>query len=278
MQLIWKASESTSALYAALCLAEGRTVADSRLAEAFAPAVAHLLTELAIAGVSTNRFLTTLTKISASGVEDNRQLVSQALGKLIGRNTPVDALIGRLGSLIGGLKAAFYNAYRTTTTVDAPNLVDELLLRGRPLVAQWEARGPGLLLQLGRTAEKSLLVENACIVLVYPLVGGNGLAHQAVNAISFEAVLTNPSADLPEVVRLAWLLAQLNLDLPRFADHVSPAHREYTGQLALVPALLSAAEYVELTSFTTESVAQALHAWRIDAAAATTATAETLIT
>jgi hypothetical protein len=142
-------------------------------------------------------------------------------------------------------------------------LIDELSLRGRPLMEQWDTRGRGLLLQLARSTEENVLAGAAEVTLVYPVVGGNGISHHSLNAVTFEAVLTNPVEQLPEVVRLAWLLAQLNVDLPMYADHVSAELRDVVGQWALVPAVLAAAEYVELASLSAERVGMALVAWRL---------------
>ena len=54
------------------------------------------------------------------------------------------------------------------------------------------------------------------MILVQPVLGGAGAAHWLYNSVHIEAVLANPVAELPEVVRLGWLLAQLNFDLPMF--------------------------------------------------------------
>ena len=47
------------------------------------------------------------------------------------------------------------------------------------------------------------------VLLIHPALGGAGEAHLAYNSVRIEAVLANPNADLPEVVRLAWLIAQV---------------------------------------------------------------------
>ena len=65
---------------------------------------------------------------------------------------------------------------------------------------------------IGRLTERELVVERADVILVHPVLGGGGWAYPPYNAVCFEAVLANPIAELPEVVRLGWLLAQLNLD------------------------------------------------------------------
>jgi len=263
MQLTWKASESASCLYASTCIAARHAPADRRLAEAFAPGVESALAEFAACGAEADRWLPTLTGLAASGVEGNRQLVDQTITKLMGGRASADALAGRLAGCLAGLKAAFQNAYRETASAAAKPLVDELLMRGRPLAEQWEARGPGMLWHVARATEEGVLAERADLVLVYPVLGGHGLAHLPVNAVTFEAVLANPVDELPEVVRLAWLLAQLNLDLPKFADQLPANRRERVGQLAMVPPVLSAAEHVELGRFTADAIRHAIVAWRI---------------
>jgi len=180
------------------------------------------------------------------------------------------------------MKAAYQSAYRSTVAADSLPLVDELLVRGRPLLDQWKTRGRGLLLQIARSTEENVIAVAAEVVLVYPLVGGNGIVHRSLNAATFEAVPADPRDELPEVVRLAWLLSQLNLDLPMYADPISAPHRDIVGGWAMVPPVLAAAECVELTKFSEETVRRALVAWRLvdsqDADEAITARAATLTT
>lgn len=263
MDLTWKASESASGLYAAASIQAGLPVADARLAEAFVPSLDFALAEFETCGAPADLLLPLMTGLAARGVEDNRQLVEQSFARLVGRNKLSPAIASRLATTIGGLKAAFLNAYHQTLAHDSRPLVDELLLRGRPLLEQWEARGPGLLRQIARSTEETILVDAAEVTLVYPIVGGNGIAHRAVNTVSFEAVLTNPSPALPEVLRLAWLLVQLNLDLPMYADNVSAEHRDWVAQWATVPPVLAAAEHVELLQLSEQSVDEAIQSWRL---------------
>jgi hypothetical protein len=263
MELTWKASEPASALYAANCLAERQPIADVRLGEAYAPVVAVALGELETCGVPPEPMLAVLAGLAAAGVDDSRQLVEQALRKLAGIGDTANPFIGRLAGAVSGLKSGFQNAHRATAANESSELVDELLLRGRPIFEQWDARGPGMLDQIARSTEERVLVPRADVVLVYPLVGGHGVAHRTVNVVTFEAVLANPVETLPEIVRMAWLLAQLNLDLPIYADHIPAAGRDSVGKLGVVPPVLAAAEYVELASFSVETLRQALTAWRV---------------
>src|SRR5690606_23019649 len=98
--------------------------------------------------------------------------------------------------------------------------LEELELRSAPLREQWEARGGGLLATLARLTTAGLVPEMADVILVHPVLGGGGAAHWQYNSVQFEAVLANPLAELPEVLRLGWLLAQLNFDLPLYEDHL----------------------------------------------------------
>lgn len=263
MELIWKASESASGLYAATCISGGLPVADARLAEAFVPALDFALAEFVACGVPADLLLPIMTGLAAHGVEDNRQLVELSFARLIGEKSLVPASASRLATALGGLKAAFLSAFHQTCADESRPLVDELLLRGRPLLEQWEARGPGLLLQIVRSTEEKVAAEAAEVTLVYPLVGGNGFAHRAVNTVSFEAVLANPVERLPEVLRLAWLLSQLNLDLPMYSENIAAEHRDSVAQWAMVPPVLAAAEHVELAQLSQETVAEAIEAWRL---------------
>lgn len=263
MELTWKASESASSLAAATCLSAGLPVADERLAAAFAPAVEVLLAEFAACGAAAEQLLPMLTGLAARGVEDNRQLVEQALTKTVGSRSPLAASLGRLAGAIGGLEAGFQNAYRAVAGADAPPPVDEVAQRGRWLIEQWETNGSGLLLQIARSTDATVIAATAEVALVYPLVGGHGAACRPLNSVTLEAVADNVNGQLPEVLRLAWLVGQLNLDLPMYADPVPPAHRVDVGACALVPPVLAAAETIEMATLSSQTLAAALSAWRL---------------
>ena len=102
---------------------------------------------------------------------------------------------------------------------------------------QWEARGPGLLRAVGLRTEESLVADEAQVIVVQPALGGGGQAHLSANAVRIEAVLANPHAELPEVVRLAWLLAQLQLDLPAYSDRIQADRLPHVLSLVVSEAL-----------------------------------------
>jgi hypothetical protein len=160
-----------------------------------------------------------------------------------------------LGAAIAEMQAAVRNAL--------PKLVEELALRERPLREQWDARGPGLLHQVAQLSEEQLVPEEAEVLLVHPAFGGGGAAHLPFNSVRIEAVLANPHVELPEVVRLAWLVAQLHLDLPVYCDAIHADRLPHIARLAMLPAVLKAAGTVELVRYSPQLIEQALRAWQL---------------
>lgn len=257
MQLTWKASESASAMHAALAAARDGLLAPPGLDLALAPLLGDPPTA---AQGETPRLLAMLLQLAAQGVEENVQLAEQAITKLWGRQAARPGDVSVLAAWISSLERAYFDWHRAQGD---RQLVDEIVTRTAPVRDQWDARGPGLLREFGRLSDHSLIADEAAVVMVLPVVGGDGMAHLAGNLITFEAVLTNGDSQLPEVLRLAWLLAQLQFDLPAIAEHVPPGRLHEVAPLAVLPALLEAAGAVELVEVSPMLLSHAIAAWRI---------------
>ena len=254
MKLRWTSSLSSTSLHAAACFWEGLPLADPNLASELAPAIEKFLNEFETCRLSVSELLPVLVGL-ASEVGANRQLVDRAATRLWGQGATNETSLHQLAGAISDLETSLLRA--------RPQLEEELAVRGRPLREQWEGRGPGLLRQMAQLSDELLLAPAAEIVLVAPLAGGHGRAHQRSNRLTFEAVLTNPHPELPETLRMGWLLAQLNLDLPVFADNFSTHRLPIISQLATVPLALAAAERVELIELSPLSISQALKCWHL---------------
>jgi hypothetical protein len=172
-----------------------------------------------------------------------------------GANRP--EIVARVAAEISELEAA--------TRILFPELEKELTLRVGPLREQWEARGPGLLLRLLKTTDAELTPEEATVAIVPPIHGGGGRALLASNTVVFEGVLANADAQRPEVMRLAWLVSQLHLDLPKFSEAIAPARLPRVASLALLPPIFEAARYVDLIAIVPEMLRQeyagAIRSW-----------------
>lgn len=252
MQLRWKTSFSASCLHAAACMQEGLPIVDTAIAQALHSPVTALVEELAACGFAVETTLPELTNLAAD-YENNRQLAEMAAKRILGAQALSESAISRLAGSISDLEAAWLRKQ--------PQLVEELAVRGRPLREQWEARGPGLLRAITKLTSESFVAPAAEVVLVSPVVGGHGRAHLQTNRVTLEAVLTHPDPELPEPLRLGWLLAQLNLDVPANSEPTPRNHLSKAASLAALPLTLAAAEVVELTVLNEPILARALDSW-----------------
>jgi hypothetical protein len=254
MELHWKASFSASCLHAVACAEGGFPAIDSELGQLTEVHAAALIGALAEYQLPVQRTLQALASL-ASSYDNNRRLVELTLTRLCGPGTR-EQVISQLAAAIGTLETSLLAA--------RPEMVDELALRGKPLVEQWSARGPGLLRQAERLTDENFVASSAEIVLVQPWVGGYGRTDLKTNRVLFEAVLTNPHADLPEALRLGWLLAQLSADLPSYSEVISNDNLERVAALATLPVILTAAETVEWGTCDLSTIERCLECWQIE--------------
>jgi hypothetical protein len=254
LEIHWRPHALVSALHAAEAVGRNQPLADARLAAAIAEPAQLLAANILAAQLPAARFWGHLIPLAA-GISVRRQLVETAVNKTIGRGPRFDTVVTNLSACIATVEVAVQSAL--------PGLSDELALRERPLREQWEARGDGMLRTIGQLTDESLIVPNCDVLLVHPALGGGGEAHLAYNSVRIEAVLANPVAELPEVVRLAWLIAQLQLDLPRHSESIHADRLPHVARAALLPAALIAAEQVELVRFAPAEIARAIATWRL---------------
>ncbi len=251
LELRWLANVAPSSLHAAEAVLRGAPLTDAGTASAIAEQAAAMGTLIESSGWDTAEFFRHAVPLSAT-FDQPVQWAKAVCAKLSGPGR-TDDIARRLARQLDALQSAFCR--------QNPHAAEELALRVEPLRSQWEARGPGLIAALSRRTEPDLIVATAGIILVHPVLGGAGAAHVLYNAARIEAVLVNPVADLPEVARLAWLIAQLQLDVPRFDGGLHPRRLIELWPLAMTPAVLAAAQDVELTRFDRETLATAVSTW-----------------
>ena len=262
VQLRWIANVSTSCLHAADAWLRRKSLADSRLDKLIIDPAIELQDEIVESPLPPNQYWRKLLTW-AHQYDNNRELASIAIRKTVGWKEQYEPLAGRIAERIGRLESTVQRAI--------PDMLDELEMRSRPLRELWEARGPGLLHRVAQLTDERLAVENADVVLVLPALGGGGGAHLQNNSVRIEAVLTNNVQLLPEVARLGWLLAQLNADLPMFSETLPPDRLPTLAQLAMLPAILQAAQEVELAELNLQTLNAAITAWDIEGLPGSTA-------
>ena len=273
MQLTWRASQSASCYHAAVAAMEGHALADVQLAAAIDGPCKRLSEEIELASLPPAIIVREMYALTAAGIEGDRLLVERTLSRKAGRANLSEPLLQRLTGRVRDLEVAYRNYHSGR---NGPPLIEELELRSQPLREQWQAYGPGLLYQIGQLTERELLAESAEIVLVQPAIGGHGVAHLGNNRVTFEAVLANPVPELPEVVRLTWLLAQLQIDLPKYSAQIARERLDSLAMHALLPPTLAAAREVEIAPAGADRTLSALNAWHVGDPASRVSRAELL--
>lgn len=225
------------------------------LAEAIAEPARALRDEIRSFRLPEAPFWDHLAAMSAE-IENDRELVERALRKTIAAGAIMPTMIHGLAARVADVEAAVQRVL--------PELVEEMADQADFLRDQWKARGTGLLGRIVELTDPGVLVPNATVMLVYPVLGGGGGAHLATNRVHVETVPSDSVEQLPEVVRLAWLLAQLNVDLPVFSDRIHRDRHPLIASLALLPPALAAAMPDEWEPCSRENIELALATWHVD--------------
>lgn len=254
MQLSWKPSMSSSALHAAELVAHGHSLFDTHLQEGLAP-TAQALEEMGQRSiVGSARFWDWLIGISCE-YENDIQLAERVIAKTHGTVGFPRDLATKLSDLIQAAEESLLERY--------PKINQELPLRLGPMQEQWTTYGPGLLLQIGQLTDPAIIAKEATLIPVYPVVGGHGGVLLQSNRCWIEAVLTNSNPTLPEILRLCWLLSQLEADLPIHGELVNSGRLPWISSLAMLPPILLAAESLEIGQFSEDQLLLAIEKWWI---------------
>ncbi len=260
MDIRWLVSVDASSLHAARQVLRGGLLVDTVLAEKHSQPLDQLRSADEAWQIDPIVLVEHLTAASVESSSCDQQ-VRLAIRKVAGESS-VPRMAAAVTGWIQQMLGIFLQVH--------PRALEELQLRSDPLRQQWDARGPGLMARLRSFLGPEPLVESADVILVQPVMGGGGEAFVPYNRVSFEAVLANPVDELPEVIRLGWLLAQLQLDLPTIQGQLSRQRTLEVGAWAAVPAILAAAHDVELSGPVEIALPKALAAWRLPAADADT--------
>ncbi len=229
MEVRFIPSESALTMLAAIRLLNGQPLGDLELAAALADPVANLKLLLDSKGVPIALAQRHLVPLAAT-IGSNYELA--------------DVLIRKLGA--GADDPPFRVALvRTITELESaalrarPTLPDELKHTAAQLQTAWVRGGETLLQGIARLTEDRMIAEQAWVAVCSEAVGEMWEAYLPYNLV----VATHPqgSADEHELTaRLAWLLAQLQIDLPAYADGLLRTGPATVATLALVPAILAA--------------------------------------
>jgi len=267
-RLRWTTGERLTPIHAASCFALGARSVDDSIARGIAAPMAELNSRLAAADIDLSLFWKRLETAVAAGDSDfvacSSSLIDAGCSSLA-----IDATANAIVSQLADIRLIHNERY--------PKLAEQLALRGRPIREHWDGYGAGLLKRIGKLTHPSFLPKNVAVQLVSPYRGGDGGLDVSGSRVWIEAVLTNPIPEIPEVLRLNWLIAQIGLiealsagpDDSRGDPLVAPARLPRVASLATMALTLEAAAYLELIATPLVSLssmfANAAAAWRLQA-------------
>jgi hypothetical protein len=266
MHLTWKPNRSTSALHTAeACWKLPQRLTDPAILEAMGPFARRLGIWISDLGVPNPQTLWDSLIATGAVIESNEELAQCVLSRS-GRHGLSHTHTRSLAELVTDIEAAFIRL--------VPKYMDQIPLRLRPLQEQWLGFGQGLMTQCRRTTGLHGSNNRCSVIGVQPVLGGFGKCHWEHNLVRIEAVLTNPNPEIPEVVRLAWLLAQLEAashgtTYPSISDASNPdipiawTTWEWI-PLAMVSPILVAAHDMELMRFDPHAIDLALEHWHLE--------------
>lgn len=250
----WRISHSASCCHAAEAICRQRTDVDQVIDSALRGAAERLQWEVTQAALPEDDFWDHLVPL-AGEIDNDYQLSEFVLRKTLGLERYRQSQVAELARCLTQLETSAQHVMA--------GLADRLTSSSESLRQQWDLYGANLLKRAGLRTDERAIVGEATVDLVYPALGGAGVAHLAYNTARIEVLQCDPVSHLPEVVRLAWLLAQLNVDLPLFGETISRKRQGWIGRLAWLPIVLEAAEELGLTGDSKSLWKKAIVSWRI---------------
>jgi len=254
INLQWIASLPTSAMHAADALRRGYALSDAEVAAAIAAPAEQLCRQLRRESVPEDEFWEHVAALS-SDLINSRELSAIALRKVLGGSPRVAVLVDSVGADLFAIVGAMREV--------RPGLVDQVALEAESLQNAWEAWGRRLLTRVSELTEPGLVAAEARVIVLPPLVGGAGHAHLSYNTVRIEAITPDPRPELPEVVRLAWLVSQLQTDLPMHSETIPKGRLPALAQAAMLPPALAAAQEAGLLCEGVAWVERAAEAWHV---------------
>ncbi|MGV3483089.1 MAG: hypothetical protein ACO1RT_01585 [Planctomycetaceae bacterium] len=265
-RLRWTTGERLTPIHAARSFSLGVRGVDESIVRGISGPMTELNHRLAAADLDLSIFWASLIRGVAAGETDlaacTASLTAAGCSPL-----SVDAMASAIASRLAEVRLVHTERY--------PKLAEQLELRGRPLREQWDGYGAGLLKRIGKLTHSSFLPKQVTAILVSPYRGGDGGFDAREARIWIEAVLTNSVADVPEILRLVWLVSQVGLiEALSFGSEdshgdpwVAPARLPRVAALAMMAMTLEAGSYLELIPTPTHALptafAAAAQAWRI---------------
>ena len=253
----WLSDPQLSVIHATYVVATDARCIDPKLQHALVGPATELNERLLSASVDVAAFW---QRLMAECLFDpsNKNTTELALVQAGCNELQLEQIAGAVGNCLSDCRLAFQKRF--------PKLVDQLELRIRPLKDRWETIGPGLLLNLskqiwGQDAPSDWWPSKITAVAVQPIRGGDGDYDPDAERLWIEANLTDIDPNVPELLRLVWLILNMAVDVHTRGKFSSGDSLPWS--LAAVPMVLSAAADLNAIPEGSLPITQALRLWRL---------------
>ena len=256
--LRWDCDLDLSIIHATCVVASGGQSVEPRAESVFSEVVQSANQILEEEGITPSEFW---EQFRAAALATGAQIESlDGLFALLGQSFTIGSLCQEnLASILGNAKGDLISM--------RPPYSDQLHLRYGPLRARWDTCGVGLLRMIStrlwgtEQISESYWPDAISLVMVQPTRGGDGGIAAEAGRVWMEAVLTDVDPEIPEVLRLAWLVS--SIPLQRSMDHGTlDASKRDVLNLALVPLILEVGREFDLIKTTDLPVEKTLGLWQ----------------
>jgi hypothetical protein len=250
MELTWRTNILVGCLHAADLVRRHVPLRDRALQQALEEPTDVITRALEEERLPAEIFWQAVVPLSAE-FDSPRRLAEVVLTKLQG-SLEATMRIPRFERHLHALRLAFQRVQG--------NAAGTLPALARTVQQRWNVQGSGLLAGVPGWTDPEILVEAATVLVVPPFAGGAGTAHLPYNSVRIEAA-EDADPEVPEPLRLAWLLAQLNLDVPRFSEDIARERLALVAGLAMAPVLIAVAENIRLITRADDTLERAIRLW-----------------
>lgn len=257
VKIRWVANVEMSVAHAAFVVATAARCSDSKTEQLLVPAVTDINNRLLSAsldiGVFWEQYLTEVLRET-----DMQQACAIALMWSGCSEMQVETTAKAITSRLSDARLAFTQRF--------PKLVEQLKLRSGPLRDRWETFGPGLLGHVGKkiwgVPPNDWWPSPIDAMMVQPMRGGDGGYDAERQRLWMEAVLTDVDPDVPEVLRMAWLITRIAIE-EYIRQKSSDQSLAVPWSLVSIPLVLAAGADLELIRTDPLPIRNAMELWQI---------------
>ena len=254
----WRNDPQLSAIHAAYVVATNAFCVDRKTQQALVRPATDLNDRLLSAAIDVATFWEQLFAEHAIDPGNARAceiaLIAAGCSEL-----QLEQTAGAIANCLGECRLAFQRRF--------PKLSEQLELRSKPLKDRWNEAGLFLLSDIARQIWQDQPPDDwwpsrIDALLVQPMRGGDGNYDTESRKFWVEAVLTDIDPTVPEVLRVAWLLTQLAIEI-QMREKSSETVTGMPWALGAVPLVLSAGAKAGMTTGSELPIATALELWRL---------------